>query len=319
MSVTAGDLTVALFALDVPGLGTAQVRVVGPADPASTPDAVGFRPFSRGPLPAVILCPGMACPPERLHWLAVTLARAGFAAVSYGLLQSIGPNVTWSPGIDLAAAAGPTVPTCPVLVPLLAALRSSSRLTALDTQRPVLFGHSAGGSVALTSAGRRGLEEVAGVAVYGTHLVASSTSGRPAGSITTTLAPAVLLLGGERDGVVQTAIDERRYGADANRVDLLRRSATEGAPLAHYAAAAQIRGAGHFACLEGYDGLGSSGHLEANATTVDAGDRQLIGALIVAFAAGAMTGDFGPVGVALGSPRIVRLTERTESGSEEFS
>lgn len=298
------------------------MRVVGPAEPGSSPDAVGFRPFAVGPVPTVILCPGMGCPPERLHWLAVALARAGFAAVSYGLLQSIGKTITWSPGVDLAAAAAgadPMVPTCPVLVPLLAELRSSLVFESLETQHPVLFGHSAGGSVALTSAGRRGLEGVAGVIAYGTHLVASSASGRPSGSITPTLAPAVLFLGGERDGVVQTAIDDGRYGPDATRGELLRRSAMEGVPHAHFAVAAQIRDAGHFACLEGYDGLGSSGHLEANASAIDAGDRELIGALTVCFACGATTGDFAPVGVALGSPRILTLTERTGQDSEERS
>jgi dienelactone hydrolase len=252
----------------------------------------------------------MGCPPERLHWLAVALAHEGFAAVSYGLLQSIGPTLTWSPGIDLAAAgphADATSPTCPVLVPLLDAIGSMPTLASVDRTRVVLFGHSAGGSVALTSAGRRGLEHVRGVVVYGTHLVASSTSGRPSGSMTSTLSPAVLVLGGERDGVVQAAIDDERYGPGATRSELLRRSAAEGAPNAVYAAAAQVRGAGHFACLDGYDGLGSSGHLEVGATDVDPAHRNLIGALTVAFARAALRDEYEPVDEALRHAGVLRI------------
>ena len=306
-------LTVVLFPLDVPGLGVAHVRVVTPAEPGSSPDAVGFRPVRTAPTPVVVLCNGAGCPPERLHWLAVELARAGFAAVSYGLLQHIGPILTWSPGVDVAAAApGVDGVTCPVLVPLLAALGTHEALASLDTTRPVLFGHSAGGSVALTSAGRPGLEGVAGVVVYGSHLVASSMSGRPAGSIIPTPAPAVLILGGALDGVVQSAIDAGRYGDAVTPPDLLRRSVAEGSLGAGFAAAAQLRSAGHFACTEGYDGLGSSGHLETDATAVDPLDRELIGALTVSFTRAALDGSFADVDGLLASPRA-NLLARTPS------
>lgn len=302
---SAADLTVYFFELGVAGLGAAHVRVVAPAEPGTQPDAVGFRPLRRAPTPIVILANGAACPPERLHWLAVELARAGFAAVSYGLLQQIGPNVTWSPGIDVAAAApGVDGVTCPVFVPVLAALRSREELASLDTSRPVLFGHSAGGSVALTSAGRVGLEHVAGVVVYGTHLVASSTSGRPAGSMTMTLAPSVLVVGGGRDGVVQSAIDAGRYGDRTDRAELLRRTVEEGSPHAGFAAAVQLGGAGHFACTDGYDGLGSSGHLEPDPTAVDPHDRELIGVLTVSFALAALDGDFSRLDGPLASPHV---------------
>ena len=297
-------LTVFLFPVEVPDIGSAHVRVVAPAEPGSSPDAVGFRPVRRAPTPTVILANGAGCPPERLHWLAVELADAGFAAVSYGLLQRIGPNVTWSPGIDLAAAApGADAATCPVFVAILQALRDKQELASLDTSRPVLFGHSAGGSVALTSAGHPGLEDVAGVVAYGTHLVASSMSGRPPGSLTSTLAPSVLIIGGARDGVVKSAITAGRYGPGATPAELLRRSVEEGSPRAGFAVAAQLRHAGHFACTEGYDGLGSSGHLEADPTAVDPRDRELIGALTVSFARAALDGDFARVDGLLTSPR----------------
>ncbi len=300
----AGELTVFLFPLEVPGLGVAHVRVVAPAEPGRPPDVVGFRPVRCAPTPVVILANGAGCPPERLHWLAVELARGGFAAVSYGLFQRIGPNVTWSPGIDVAAAApGSDAVTCPVIVPILQALGGSAELASLDASRPVLFGHSAGGSVALTSAGRPGLEGVAGVVAYGTHLVASSTSGRPAGSMTTTLAPSVLVIGGAHDGVVQSAIEAGRYGPGATPAELLRRSVEEGSSRAGFAAAAQLLHAGHFACTEGYDGVGSSGHLEVDPTAVDPRDRDLIGALTLSFARAALDGDFAPVDGLLASPR----------------
>lgn len=301
---TGEGLTIFLLPVEVPGLGIAHVRVVAPAEPGRSPDVVGFRPVRRAPTPVVILANGAGCPPERLHWLAVELARAGLAAVSYGLLQRIGPNVTWSPGIDLAAAApGVDAVTCPVFVPILQALRNREELASLETSRPVLFGHSAGGSVALTSAGRPGLEDVAGVVAYGTHLVASSTSGRPAGSMTTTLARSVLVIGGAHDGVVQSAIDAGRYGEAATPAELLRRSVEEGSLRAGFAAAAQLLHAGHFACTEGYDGLGSSGHLEVDPTAVDSRDRELIGALTVSFARAAIDGDFAIVDGLLTSPR----------------
>ena len=297
-------LTIFLLAVEVPGLGVAHVRVVAPAEPGTSPDVVGFRPIRHAPTPVVILANGAGCPPERLHWLAVELARAGLAAVSYGLLQRIGPNVTWSPGIDLAGAApGADAVTCPAFVPILHALRDTAALASLDTSRPVLFGHSAGGSVALTSAGRPGLEGVVGVVVYGTHLVASSTSGRTAGSMTTTLAPSVLFMGGAQDGVVQSAIVAGRYGDVATPAELLRRSVEEGSPRAGFAAAVQLRQAGHFACTEGYDGLGSSGHLEADPTAVDPRDRELVGELTVSFARAVIDGDFSSLDGLPASPR----------------
>jgi hypothetical protein len=110
--------------------------------------------------------------------------------------------------------------------------------------------------------------------------------------------------------VVQTAIDDDRYGPGTTRSELLRRSVAEGAPNAVYAAAAQVRGAGHFACLEGYDGLGSSGHLEVGASDVDPAHRELIGALTVAFARAAFSGEYEPVDEALRSPGVLRVDGR---------
>ena len=177
-------LSIHLFPVNVEGYGVAHVRVVSQAGDID-PDMTGYRPFhgQRNSTPVVVLLNGAGCPPERLHWLAVRLAEAGFAAVSYGLLQRIGQTVTWSPGVDIAASA-PTsdgnTPPCPALAPILAVLATDDRCVTLDLSSPIAFGHSAGGSVALLSAGRTGLEHVRSVVAYGTHLVASSTSGRVA-------------------------------------------------------------------------------------------------------------------------------------------
>lgn len=280
-------LTIHLLPVNVEGYGVAQVRVVALAADID-PDITGFRPFAGLPksTPVVVLLNGAGCPPERLHWLGVRLAEAGFAAVSYGLLQRIGPTVTWSPGVDIAASA-PTsdggTPPCPVLVPLLAALAADDRCATLDLSSPIAFGHSAGGSVALLSAGRVGLEHLRNVVVYGTHLVASTTSGRAAGSVMPTKAVRTLIIGGGRDGVVQKAIDDGRYGENASKENLLSRSIAEGCVDADWAAAVQLPLAGHFACTEGYDGIGSSGHLEPSATEIDPEDRAAIGDLVVSF------------------------------------
>ncbi len=280
--------SVHLFALEVPGFGVAHVRVLSASDPRVAPDATGFRPFvgTDASVPVVVLLNGAGCAPEHLQWLGIRLVHAGFAAVSFGLLQRIGPSVTWSPGVDIGAAS-PTAdghtPPCPVLIPLFAALAADTRCTTLDVTAPIIFGHSAGGSVALLSAGRRQLEAVNSVVTYGAHLVASSTSGRVAGSITPTLARRVLVIGGGTDGVVAQAIDDDRYGTDASRESLLIRTVEEGCPNAHWAAAVQLPTAGHFACTQGYDGIGSSGHLETNAVEVDPDDRQVIGDLVVEF------------------------------------
>ena len=280
--------SVYLFALDIPGFGVAHVRVFAAGDPDVTPDATGSRPFlgPRASAPVVVLLNGAGCAPELLQWLGIRLAQAGFAAISFGLLQRIGPSVTWSPGVDIGAA-GPTAdghtPPCPVLVPLFAALAADPRCTSFDLTAPIIFGHSAGGSVALLSAGRRHLEAVTSVVTYGAHLVASSTSGRVAGSITPTSAGRVLVIGGGVDGVVGRAITDGRYGEDATRESLLVRTIEEGCPNARWAAAVQLASAGHFACTNGYDGVGSSGHLEPNAIDVDPQDRQAIGDLVVEF------------------------------------
>ena len=280
--------SVYLFALDVPGFGVAHVRVLAAGESHVTPDATGSRPFI-GPvasLPVVVLLNGAGSAPEHLQWLGIRLAQAGFAAISFGLLQRIGPTVTWSPRVDIGAA-GPTsdghTPPCPVLVPLFAALAADGRCTSLDLTAPILFGHSAGGSVALLSAQRRQLEAVNSVVTYGAHLVASSTSGRVTGSITPTLAGRVLVIGGGVDGVVARAISDGRYGTDVTQESLLVRTVEEGCPRAGWVAAVQLASAGHFACTNGYDGIGSSGHLEPNATDVDQQDRDAIGDLVVEF------------------------------------
>ena len=61
------------------------------------------------------------------------------------------------------------------------------------------------------------------------------------------------------------------------------RTVEEGCPRAGWVAAVQLASAGHFACTNGYDGVGSSGHLEPNAIDVDPQDRQAIGDLVVEF------------------------------------
>ena len=305
-------LSIHLFPVDVGDYGVVHVRVVAPAADLD-PDMTGFRPFAGPPrtIPVVVLLNGAGCPPERLHWLGVRLATAGFAAVSYGLLQRIGPTVTWSPGVDIAASAPTsdgTTPPCPVLVPLFAALAVDDRCTALDLTSPIAFGHSAGGSVALLSAGRVGLEHLRNVVAYGTHLVASTTSGRAAGSIMATKAVSTLIIGGGRDGVVQKAIDDGRYGENASKENLLTRSIAEGCVDADWAAAVQLPSAGHFACTEGYDGIGSSGHLEPAAADVDPADRAAIGDLVVSFCL-AMRSEGFPAPDRLDAPRVNTLAQ----------
>lgn len=119
-----------------------------------------------GPYPVAVLLSGINVGADAYAWLAVRLVEAGFVAVTYDWVGELFPpsehgpgDYGLTPGIDLGAVGPDTYgsrPTTQALRPVLeavAALAETGPLAGLvDTEAVALFGHSAGGTVALQSA-----------------------------------------------------------------------------------------------------------------------------------------------------------------------
>ncbi|WP_300678044.1 alpha/beta fold hydrolase [Nocardioides sp.] len=268
------------------------VRVPGAAAPYDTLHAVArhralpastdvermsgmLQPDRAGaPYPVVVVLPGINVASAGYLDLAVALASAGIVAVTFDWVGELFPGqVGLTPGVDLAVV-GPrtygTAPTTPALAPLLAALAELDDPACggplaglLDLDRVGLFGHSAGGTVALQSARPAWFEQVRAVATYGSHTMASQQLGFAAG----TLLPApisapVMLVAGTADGVI--AASAIRYGdtAHAPAHDPVERTWVEAIPAETEAWLVRLEGAGHLAVASPEDPTSARGFLE---------------------------------------------------------
>ncbi|MGH1564977.1 hypothetical protein [Mumia sp. DW29H23] len=210
---------------------TAHVTVRYPALPASTTAErmSGRLPAdpAGAPYPLVVVLSGVNVAADAYAWLAVRLVEEGFVAVTYDWVGELFPaskhgpgEQGLTPGVDLSVV-GPdtygTAPTTQALRPVLyavAALGESGPLEGLlDVGAVGLFGHSAGGTVALQSASPQWFPEVRAVTTYGAHTMASQMLGHPPSTLlpTPVTVPA-MLLAGTADGVV--AASAVRYGED---------------------------------------------------------------------------------------------------------
>ncbi|MFD3326645.1 hypothetical protein [Streptomyces sp. NPDC058701] len=297
----------------VPGLNepfdTAHLRVFYPARPTGS-DAerlTGVIPADAGhaPFPVVVLLPGVNVPADSYRWLAVLLAGRGLVTVTAELVGELfGGSHGVTPGIDLGAVAPgvygtrATTPLIGAVLSALAALPSGSPPAGLmDLRRVVIGGHSAGGTVALQSAGH--VPGLRGVFTYGAHTRVAAFLGHPPGTAlpVSTTAP-VLLISGEHDGVITGSAD--RYaaapaaGADpaaaeapADPVELTFREALTDNGGEH--AWVRVAGAGHFAVCDPVDPTSARAFLEEPAGSGDTA-REVIGALVAAFCTARLTG-----------------------------
>ncbi|MET7425130.1 alpha/beta hydrolase [Dactylosporangium sp. NPDC005555] len=246
---------------------------------------------SGGPYPVVLVLSGINVGQDAYRWLAVELAGQGFAVVTY---DWVGPlfagQVGITPGVDLALARPGTYgdgPTCQALDPILRRLAALDAdegplRGALDLDRVALFGHSAGGTVALQSG--RFFPQVRAVATYGAHTMVSTMLGWPAGHIAEALVDSpVLLLAGTQDGVIAASAD--RYGSSGGAPhDPVGRTFDEALKDRdgdHVLAT--LHGANHFSVVEPADPTAARSFLDRPSTVGEATARGAIAGLLTAF------------------------------------
>lgn len=255
---------------------TVHVTLRYPALPASNDvermsGALAADPVG-APYPVVIVLPGINVASLGYLDLAVALARAGMIAVTFDWVAELFPGqVGLTPGVDLTAV-GPdtygTKPTTPALGAVLDAVAQAHETGPLagllDIDSIGVFGHSAGGTVALQSVRAEWFPQIRAVATYGAHTMASQQLGHAPG----TLLPApvqapVLLIGGTADGVV--AASAIRYGQDAGAPDHdpIERTWVEALPATTEAWLVRIADAGHMLPAAPEDPTSARGFLEA--------------------------------------------------------
>lgn len=194
-----------------------------------------------GPFPVVIFLPGVNVGPESYRWLAQALADRGYVFVTFSLVGEVRlgePGVVGlTPGFD-GSRLGPEgfghAPTSTTIGPLLdelARLQCEGILAGLlDLEHVVLGGHSAGGCAALQNAALRYFNNLSAAFAYAGHAGALTALGWPEHSLLPLPGEVpLLLLGGERDGVI--AASSHRYGSSpADAFALIRRTFHEALP-----------------------------------------------------------------------------------------
>ncbi|GHJ47988.1 hypothetical protein Cs7R123_53300 [Catellatospora sp. TT07R-123] len=292
------------WAATIPGheapFDTAHLRVYYPAAPDGSDrerlSGVMAADTTGAPFPVAVIVSGVNVGQEAYRWLATRLAERGIVTVTYDWVGTLfGGLHGITPGVDLDAARPDGYgkrPTCPSLRPVLDALASMTGPVAglLDLDRVALIGHSAGGTVALQSAGF--VPEVKAVATYGAHNMVATMLGWPAGTVLPAQADCpVLLVGGTNDGVINGSAD--RYGEDAAaRRDPITRTFDEALPDRDGAnVLIRLAGANHFAIVDPVDHTAARAFLDQAADGDPAEHRALLADLLATFCRMHLTGD----------------------------
>ncbi len=238
------------------------------------------------PYPVAVIFPGVNVGMECYRWLAVALAEAGIAAVTFDWVGELFPGqYGLTPGVDVAAMTPDTFGTAPVtsaLAPLLASLEvpfghtgpgRAEGLAAtpldghLDLSRVALLGHSAGGSIALLAADHRWFPQVRAAVAYGAHTGASTLLGWPPATVLPLTGDCpVLLIGGTADGVI--AHSAYRYGESRDgRLDPLARTfeTMPAGPARDASRHLVVEGGNHFSLGHPEDDTSARGFLDGEA------------------------------------------------------
>jgi alpha-beta hydrolase superfamily lysophospholipase len=246
----------------------------------------------QAPFPVVIMMPGINVGPEAYTWLARELAQQGIVTVTYTLVaEEMSGYISLTPGLSIAALAperyGQT-PSATAVMPILEELRginSSGVLAgALDLDKVILGGHSAGGTVALLNARPDWFPGVCAAFSYGAHLGAATALGYSPDALFR--APAelpLLIMGGTRDGCI--ANSSGRYGDDAasatRRVEQTFDEALDCQRGDCYLAI--IDGANHFSLAHPADDSTGRPFIDMATTQPDGALRKLLSGLICRF------------------------------------
>ena len=203
------------------GPGGLRVTLFYPADPRDLPGArlTGILPVAApGPLPAVVIMPGVNVTPDSYRRMASELAEAGFVVAVYSLVEDLGPlghGIT--PGFDLAALAPEvlgTRPSASVLGDVIDLVTDDPLLGEhVSPDRLALGGHSAGGTMALQNAQPAWFPGIRAAFAYAGHTMAATRLGYGEAAIMPIpSATPLLLLSGANDGVIAASRDRYRSG-----------------------------------------------------------------------------------------------------------
>ena len=260
---------------------------------------------TRAPFPVVIFFSAVNVGLEGYQWLAVKLAEQGCVTVCFNWVndQLPGGQPGLSPGVNLefmkpaTYGSGPSATALPALFVELERMQSAGPLAGLlDLERVVLGGHSAGGSIALMNANHAWFPAVKAVFAYGAHTQASTMLGFAPGAVLPIAdGMPVLLLGGDRDGVIASSAG--RYGkgsfdAPGDPVEPLRRTfdaAIKGGREDGYLL--MLAGANHFSFIHPHDETTGRGFLDWAAQGDVTATRELLGELVCQFIAASVCGD----------------------------
>ncbi len=284
------------FAVRVPDaaapLDTVHFAVFHPAVLSGTPEEIqtGVLPpdDAAAPWPLLIWLGGINVNPQSYQWLAVSLARAGIATVTFSHVAEISPgSVGLSPGLDLSAL-GPdtagTRPSATVIGPVLEAFRrtvDADLAERVDLDSVVIGGHSAGGTVALLNAHPEWFAGVRGAISYAGHTRPAALLGHAPGTILPVPGDVpALVMGGTDDGII--AASASRYDAVDDQDHDPLRATFEHATTAAGSVLALIEGGNHETICHPVDPCSARGFLEPDHDAPVA-HRDLIGSLVTTF------------------------------------
>jgi pimeloyl-ACP methyl ester carboxylesterase len=276
----------------------ASLKIFYPAAPKNSAEErnSGMVPCdsSRAPFPVVVLLPGINVGPESYSWLAHGLAENGYVVVSYQVIAEEMPGyISLTPGLRLDRLApdgfgtGPSATALQAILDCLQQVNEQSGVLqgALNMDKLIIGGHSAGGTVALLNAEPQWFSGLRGVFSYAAHTGASTALGHPPETILPIPGDCpVLLMGGTRDGVI--AASGARYGDDGQsataRIEATFDEAVpENGGNSHLVL---LDGANHFSFVYPRDDSTGRAFLEGEESRPGEQYRHLMSSLVTAFA-----------------------------------
>lgn len=293
--------------------------IVYPADETLIDEArlTGNVPVdeSRSPWPVVIVVPGINVATDSYRWLAVRLAEAGVATVTYSTIGSLGPAGTGiTPGIDMAALSPDAVgsrcsaPALPALIEALGSLTDSPVAGHLDLDRVALVGHSAGGTVALHNSQRDWIPGLRAVVAYAAHTMTTTALGHDEATVVSVPAQVpVLIAGAASDAVIDQSRD--RYTSADGEHDPLGRTFREAIDRDDQDSwLVELADGNHFTICHPVDETSGRSFLEPDLRADDMDTRDLLARLLLSFLAGpfALSGDHGDLSAMVTEPGIHR-------------
>jgi len=244
---------------------------------------------THAPFPVTIFFPGVNVDIASYAWLAIELTKHNNVVVLFSWIAEDFPgSVSLTPGMDLnfikpdTYGTGPSANALPAILDEMQRLNQSGLLAGLlDLNNIFLGGHSAGGTMALLNANREWFPQVQGAFTYGAHSGASTMLGFPPATVLSLHDCPLLIVGGTRDGVIESS--SHRYALDGKVTPtlLLERTFHEGAK--KDSTLVIFEGANHFLAAYPHDDTTGRGFLEQAPAGSEAEQRQLFIEMVSAF------------------------------------